>query len=383
MKLLFVIPSITNYFTFLEGLIDALTKRNHEVHLATSRKHIARITAYRREIKCVVHDIDFPRALDPIRHYAAAKKVQNLVHEIKPDIVNIHFSAALFTAMLGKDDGWPVTTGTIHGLGSPLISGWRKAIISKAEKWSTARVDEVYVLTDDDREYLEKLTSKANVKVLESFGIGCDLARFDRSKIIPEEIAVLKSELGITEQDFVYIFIGRQTNFKGFDRVVRAFLETKKTHPNSKLLLVGEKDRIHPTSLKPRFEKALKTDKSIIRVGWRENVQDYLEIAHLNVFPSDREGLPVNLMESLAMGVPVLTINSRGCRDVVRNNIDGVVIDETSIEALASTMRELQDDKSKIIELSKNALEGRDRFDRQHFIEKQFEIFERLTGMQL
>ena len=383
MKLLFVIPSITNYFTFLEGLIDALTKRNHEVHLATSRKHIARITAYRREIKCEVHDIDFPRALDPIRHYIAAKKVKKLVHEIDPDIVNIHFSAALFTAMLGKDNQWPVTTGTIHGLGSPLISGWRKAIISRAEKWSTSRVDEVFVLTEDDRHYLKKLTSDANVKVLESLGIGCDLDRFDRSKISPEKIQRLNLDLGITKEDFVYIFIGRQTNFKGFDKVVKAFLETKKTHPHSKLLLVGEKDRIHPTSLKPKFEKALKTDKSIIRVGWRENVQDYLEISHLNVFPSDREGLPVNLMESLAMGVPVLTINSRGCRDVVRHNIDGIVINETSVEALANTMRELQDDRTKLIELSKNALAGRDRFDRKHFIEKQFEIFERLTGLKL
>ncbi len=380
MKLLFVIPSITNYFTFLEGLIDALTKRNHEVHLATSRKHIARISAYRREIKCEVHDIDFPRALDPFRHYAAGKKVQKLVHAIQPDIVNIHFSAALFTAMLGKDDNWPVTTGTIHGLGSPLIKGWRKAIISQAEKWSTARVDEVYVLTEDDRKYLHDRAKGANVKVLESFGIGCDLERFDRSKLNLENVETIKKELDIRDGDFVYIFIGRQTNFKGFDKVVRAFLETKKTHSNSKLLLVGEKDRIHPTSLKPKFEKALKTDKSIIRVGWRENVQEYLEISHLNVFPSEREGLPVNLMESLAMGVPVLTVNSRGCRDVVRHNVDGVIIDQSDIKSLVNAMRGLQDKAEKVNKLSINALLGRNRFDRKIFIEKQFEIFERLTG---
>lgn len=383
MKLLFVIPSITNYFTFLEELITALTSRGHEVHLATSRKHIARISEYRREIKCPVHDIDFPRAIDPFRHYAAAKKVKNLVHDIKPDIVNIHFSAALFTAMLGKDEKWPITTGTIHGLGSPLISGWRKAIISRAEKWSTARADEVYVLTQDDREYLQKLTSRANVKVLQSFGIGCDLNRFDKSKIDPEKISELRRELGIENNDFVYIFIGRQTHFKGFEKVVRAFLKTKQTHPNSKLLLVGEKDRIHPTSLKSKFEKALKTDPSIIKVGWRENVQDYLALAQLNVFPSEREGLPVNLMESLAMGVPVLTVNSRGCRDVVRHGVDGVVIQSSSVEALSEAMGQLQDDKEKLVEYSKNALSGRERFDRQHFIKTQFDIFERLTGMGL
>lgn len=383
MKLLFVIPSITNYFTFLEGLIDALNKRNHQVHLATSRKHIARISEYRRDIECEVHDIDFPRAIDPFRHFAAAKRVKMLVHELKPDIVNIHFSAALFTAMLGKDDQWPVTTGTIHGLGSPLISGWRKAIISQAEKWSAERVDEVYVLTEDDREYLQRKAKKASVHVLKSFGIGCDLSRFDREKINPEKTLQISKDIGLEADDFVYIFIGRQTNFKGFDKVVRAFLEVHKTHPKSKLVLVGEKDRIHPTSLKPKFEKALKTDTSIIRVGWRENVQDYLALSDLNVFPSEREGLPVNLMESLAMGVPVLTINSRGCREVVRNDIDGKVIDDFSVVALANAMRALQDDKETLEKYSKNAIEGRDRFDRNNFIEKQFELFEDLTGMKL
>ncbi len=117
MKLLFVIPSITNYFTFLEDLTDALKKRGHEVHLATSRKHIARISEYRRTIDCVVHDIDFPRAIDPFKHLAASNKVNQLVQDIKPDIVNIHFSAALFTSTLRKGKSWPVSTGTIHGLG--------------------------------------------------------------------------------------------------------------------------------------------------------------------------------------------------------------------------------------------------------------------------
>jgi glycosyltransferase involved in cell wall biosynthesis len=380
MKLLFVIPSITNYFTFLEGLIDTLKDRGHKVHLATSRKHIARISAYRREIRCEVHDIDFPRALAPIRHYRAGKKVKDLVHKINPDIVNVHFSAALFTAMIGKDGSWPPTTGTIHGLGSPLISGWRKAIIARAEKWSTNRADEVYVLTSDDRDYLSKMAPNAKVNVLDSFGIGCDLNRFNPKNIDRKKADTLKAELGIEQRDFVYVFIGRQTHFKGFDKVVKAFLKTREKHKNSKLLLVGEKDRIHPTSLRPQFEKALQTDPSIIRVGWRENVQDYLAISDLNVFPSEREGMPVNLMESLAMGVPVLTINSRGCRDVVRQNIDGRVLDDRSINALSIEMNELQENSSLLEKYAQNAVEGSGRFDREHFLEAQFGIFERLAG---
>ncbi len=383
MKLLFVIPSITNYFTFLEDLIHALNERGHEVHLATSRKHIARISTYRRDIKCVVHDIDFPRALNPFRHFAAAKRVNKLVHEIKPDLVNIHFSAALFTAMLKKDKNWPPSTGTIHGLGSPLINGWRKFIISGAEKWSSQRVDEVHVLTSDDEEYLQKMSKNASVSVLKSFGMGCDLNRFNTAFVNQNEINELRSDLGLNQSDFVYIFIGRQTNFKGFDKVVMAFLETKKIRPNSKLLLVGEKDRIHPTSLKPKFEKALSNDPSIIKVGWRENVQDYLALSHLNVFPSEREGLPVNLMESLAMGIPVLTIFSRGCKEVVRDNVDGLVISDFSIPALSKAMTELQDNPEKLKMFGQNAIEGRNRFDRRLFVEDQFNIYERLTGKKV
>jgi len=88
-------------------------------------------------------------------------------------------------------------------------------------------------------------------------------------------------------------------------------------------------------------------------------------------------------MESLAMGVPVLTVNSRGCREVVRNNVDGLVISENSIEALAEAMTALQDDSEKLSRFSKNAIAGRDRFDRSHFIHGQFELFERLTGDKL
>ncbi len=220
----------------------------------------------------------------------------------------------------------------------------------------------------------------ATVNVLESFGMGCDLERFDPKKTDAQKVASLKAELGIEDDDFVYIFIGRQTNFKGFDKVVKAFFKTQETHPKSKLILVGEKDRIHPTSLGSKWEKALKANTSIIKVGWRENVQDYLALSDLNVFPSEREGLPVNLMESLAMGVPVLTVNSRGCRDVVRHDVDGVVIDDTSIEAIAAAMCDLQDDPEKLEKYRENALAGRDRFDRKHFVEEQFRIIERLVG---
>ncbi len=380
MKLLFIIPSITNYFTFLEDLVEVLNDKGHQVHLATSRKHIARISAYRREVHCTIHDIDFPRALNPVRHFAAAKQLRKLVSVIDPDIINVHFSAALFTSMLAKQDNWPPTTGTIHGLGSPLINGWRRRLIAQAEKWSAERTDEIYVLTNDDKHYLQRNAPKSKVMVLESFGMGCDLERFHPDRNTSEQKDALRKELGINAIDFVYIFIGRQTHFKGYDKVVSAFAEVKKTHPRSKLLLVGEKDRIHPTSLESKLEKSMASDPSIIKVGWRENVEDYLAISHLNVFPSEREGLPVNLMESLSMGVPVITVDSRGCREVVTHHKNGLVLERNNHKALVAAMQQLQNDKELLAQLAIEAVKGRQKFDRKIFIAAQLRIFERITG---
>ena len=116
---------------------------------------------------------------------------------------------------------------------------------------------------------------------------------------------------------------------------------------------------------KPGFESQLTASKNIIRVGWKENVQDFLSISHVNVFPSEREGLPVNLMESLAMGVPVITSSSRGCREVVRHELDGVILEYNNLSELIQAMEMLIEDKERLEKFSSAALEGRDRFSRK------------------
>ncbi len=240
-----------------------------------------------------------------------------------------------------------------------------------------------YVLTQDDLEYLRKHAKKAVVKLPKSFGIGCDLERFEPANVMPETREELRKELGIQEGDFVYIFIGRQTHFKGFDKVVDAFRHVRKSHGRSKLVLLGEKDLIHPNSLNPKFDSDLSEAEGIMRIGWRENVQDFLAISDLNIFPSEREGMPVNLMESLAMGVPVITVSSRGCREVIRSGIDGVVLDNNTTEELTAAMIHLQERPEELQRMSENAYRDRSRFDRRLFIEDQFRIYERLTGKKI
>lgn len=381
MKILFVIPSITNYFTFLEDLMDQLIDEGNEVSLATSTKHISDISCYQRNLRCTLYDIDFPRGFALLSHVHAGRRLDRVVQTIQPDLVTVHFSAAIFTAALAKRKSWPTCIGTFHGLSFPIIKGWQKIIIGMAEQWSARRMDVSFVLTEDDRETLENEASNRSVRTFRSYGLGCNLNTFDKTSIPPEKAFALKKKLGIDDSDFVFIFIGRQVHFKGFDKIVKAFIRLYRDHEQFKLILVGSKDHIHSTNLLPEEEKQMAACPGVISVGWQENVNEYLNISDVNVFPSIREGLPVNLMESLAMGVPVITINSRGCRDIVIHQIDGIVLKENSPEALYDAMLWMYNNRDELKRYSVNALRARFRFDRKNFIKEQFEIFEELTGL--
>lgn len=115
----------------------------------------------------------------------------------------------------------------------------------------------------------------------------------------------------------------------------------------------------------------LETNNRVILAGFQANVADWLSIVDLCVFPSEREGMPVCLMESLSMGVPVITANTRGCRDVVRDGVDGVVLDEPSVDELADTIVELIREPLRLEKMKQSAIARRSSFDRKHYVEEQ------------
>jgi glycosyltransferase involved in cell wall biosynthesis len=80
-------------------------------------------------------------------------------------------------------------------------------------------------------------------------------------------------------------------------------------------------------------------------------------------------------MESLAMGVPVITSNARGCRDVVRHGVDGVILEEVSQDHVAAAMERFVTDAEYRARLSENALAGRDRFNRKNYVNVQTEHY--------
>jgi glycosyltransferase involved in cell wall biosynthesis len=112
-----------------------------------------------------------------------------------------------------------------------------------------------------------------------------------------------------------------------------------------------------------------------VDAGWQWNVAPFLAAANICLQPSVREGLPVTAMESLAMGVPVLTVDARGCRDVVRNGIDGLVLPAADSAVVADALTTFAADRDRLRAMAQAAVAGRARFDRRRYVAAEIELY--------
>lgn len=376
-RLLLVVPNVVSYTSFLDELATAAVARGAEVLCACATDALFALPEGRTLAASLLR-IPAARGLDPLAHLRAARSLRDLVSRHRPDVVHAHLSAAVLTTALARERGWPPTIATFQGLAFPLTSGARGRAIRAAERWAAGRMDEAWVLTADDEVSLRAAAPAATVRRQESAGFGCDLDRFDAARFPEGERAALRAGLGLDGDDFVCAFVGRQVAFKGFAVTVRAFLAAARERPRLRLVLVGGRDPLHPSGLTPVEEQELAASPLARHVAWSDEVDRYLAISDLVVFPSEREGMPVSLMEALAMGVPVITRDARGCRDVVRHEVDGLVLGDAGESEIAAAIIRLADDRTLVARMRANALAGRERFARSAYVAEQLSIYEQL-----
>lgn len=383
MRILLVIPSITNFFTFLEELTESLQEKGHTVALASSEKHFSDVDCYAAEPDCEFFPIELPQAMNPLEHFRAAKKLRNIIDEFAPDIVHCHTAAGIFTTALVASSKSKKARfiATHHGMVYPLIHGWKRVLIGGAERWALRQLDSVHLLNKSDRDLLlEEGMSKGLFLYQTSMGIGCRIHQFSPEKVEESIKSELQTRFNLSDSNFLFIFVGRNVWFKGFDLTVRAFMRLHQENENCRLLVLGEPYKVHPTGLDDVERKRMDNHQAIHKVGWVKDVENYLSISHVNVFPSEREGMPVNLMESICMGVPVITRDTRGCNEIVEHKRSGFLIQNRDDDELLHRMRDCIERPELLKEMRQYCLRTRSRFDRQLWIDEQIGFYENLLS---
>lgn len=382
MKLVLIITDYGAFNNFLAELALAIAGDSRfNLHIICSKDKVINIKD--KEIfekqNIDFHYIDIPRTTTFVGQLKAAGKIRLLIKEINPDLIHAHFTTATFSTILFRKKKYSYWS-TIHGLGMNSSKGFRKIIFSFVEIFCFVRLDRIFVVNNADYDLVNKLFSNKLTKYV-CLGFGCNIDKFNPAKFSDSSKEELKRKMGIKKSDIVIAFTGRYVDFKGFNLVIQSFKLLTAQYPGMfKLILMGGFDPIHKTGLDQSGDSFLKNSTDIINVGFTSDVDKYLSITNIFLFPSKKEGLPTCTLEALSMGVPVVTFNARGNNDIIKKNFNGILIEpdenvKNELQNITSSLIHLAFNMEDRIKYGENAIKERQAYSRNNFINEHLTYY--------
>lgn len=171
----------------------------------------------------------------------------------------------------------------------------------------------------------KKFYNKQNIFYI---GNGINLKRFNPKNVIKKNIKKIQKKHGLNNDLFIVGMISRLVEEKGVIEFLEASYLFSKEEINFKAILIGKRIKNeHSKSIQKKINKYKRLMGSkLIITGEVKNVEDYLKLFSVFCLPSYREGLPRSIIEAMSMKLPVITTNVRGCRELIKNNINGFVV---------------------------------------------------------
>jgi len=134
------------------------------------------------------------------------------------------------------------------------------------------------------------------------------------------------------------VFIGRLVAEKGVRTLIQAIAILQDEFPNISLDIIG--DGYDKKELQ-NMAKDLKLEQSVFFLGKKNKIYVFLNRADIYVQPSLHEGLPNSLIEAMACGLPVVVTNVGGMPDIVKDSVDGFVVEPSNVNSLVNAIRKL------------------------------------------
>ena len=163
-----------------------------------------------------------------------------------------------------------------------------------------------------------------------------------------------RSELGVPDDSFLILSVGRLSFEKGHIFLLQSVPVVIERFPKTQFIIAG--DGLLKSKLEAEADRLGITD-SFRFLGIRTDVPQLLAASDIFVLPSRSEGLPMALLEAMAMSVPVIATDVGGINQVVKNQVTGLLIPSEDPVAIAESINELLEDKSKRTRLARAAKE--------------------------
>lgn len=319
---------------FRGALIDALLEAGHDV-LAAAGGEAPAVAAGLSERGVPYHPLRIQRTgTNPLADLGTLLDCMRLMKEVSPDVVLCYTAKPVIYGLIAaRWTGVPLRAAMIEGLGfaftgtSPrhrLLGGVMRFLY----RASLSACQTVFFLNPDDQAFFNShALVPARARQVRINGIGVDLAHFS-----PQPLPAVPS----------FLLVARLLVDKGVVEYAEAARQVKARFPAARFLLVGWLDE-NPSCIREEMLDAWVKDGTIDYLGRLSDVRPAYEKCSVYVLPSYREGLPVTIMEAMAMGRAIVATDVPGCRETVVEGINGYLVPARDADSLAQAMMRFVD----------------------------------------
>lgn len=314
-KVLFLVNHDVVIYNFRLELVERLLAEGYEVHI--SSPYGERIDEL-KALGAIFHEINLERhGMNPINETKLILTYTKLMSDVKPDIVlGYTIKPNIYGAIAAGKKNIPFIAN-ITGLGTAVEKdGIKQKLFILLYRIAFRKVQRVFFQNEENR----KLFVDNNIAI-EKHGLlpgsGVNLNRFTVSQYPGDET-------------IKFLFISRIMKEKGIDQYLDAAKEIKKKYKNVEFHICGFCESEYEGALDEASDNGV-----VIYHGMIRNVAEFMSKMHCIIHPTYYpEGLSNVLLESCASGRPIITTDRSGCREVVRDSVNGFMIPQKDTDAL-------------------------------------------------
>lgn len=339
-KVLFTATVDSHILQFHLPFLKLFKENGYEVHVATNGKEDIPYCDYK-------HTISFERSPLKFNNIKAIKQLKKIIDIEQFDIIHTHTPmGSVVTRLAAKEARKKYHTRVIytaHGLhffkGAPL-KNW--LLFYPVEKYLSKYTDTLILINQEDFDLCKRKFKKCK-DIQYVPGVGIDESKFNFTMSDNEKIN-LRNSLGLKKSDFVMIYAAELSKRKRQIWLINSIKDLLYVHDDIHLLLPG-KDSLNGKCQK--LVEKLKLEKQIHFLGYRKDIPKLLKISDLALSSASQEGLPVNIMEAMYIGLPIVTTDCRGNRDLIQDNINGYLVSLEDNESFSKSIENIYNDNSR------------------------------------
>ncbi|MGG0178007.1 glycosyltransferase family 4 protein [Gottfriedia acidiceleris] len=335
-KVLFCATVDYHFTAFHMPYIKWFKDNGWEVHIAANGEN---------NIHYVDKKFNLPIQRSPFnfKNIKALKDLKNIIDENNYEIIHCHTPMggilARLAARKSRVKGTTKLIYTAHGFhfckGAPILN-W--LLYYPIEKFMAPLSDCLITINKEDYELSNR---SFNIKrIVHIHGVGIDTEEFKPIDELNKKI--VRESFGYQPDDFLLFYAAEFNKNKNQQFLLNSLALIKDELSNVKLLLAGEGALLNECK---QLANQLGISHMVDFLGFRKDIKEILPMCDVAVGSSLREGLPVNIMEAMSCGLPIIAVDNRGHRELVTNNKNGWLVKSNDSTGFSNAIKDLAERK--------------------------------------